>query len=206
MDSIYSFCEVLHKRAESIEGKFILAGFKEIHRISRSPLIDHFDIGCHKMMAATALKWVNVGYNVHTSLSLMRKDLAYGKKGRVNDVVAVLGLVADFDGGKGVDWATRIPTNYKPDLVLETSPGNAQCFFLLDSPITIACDDQRQRAKALAAAFKSACSGVDDCVSDISHVWRMPDTKNFPTQHKINAGRDPNPFPVSVISHMGDIL
>ena len=125
--------------------------------------------------------------NVYMPLCLMRPDLPKGKKGGEKDIVAVFGLVADFDDERAHDWKSRIPCS--PSYVLETSPGRFQVGFLFDKPLS------PSEAKPLAVALKKYCN-CDHGTADISHVWRIPGTLNWPNKTKLDAGRSPEPWEV----------
>ncbi|TIT73002.1 MAG: hypothetical protein E5W60_03370, partial [Mesorhizobium sp.] len=66
----------------------------------------------------------------------------------------------------------------EPNLILETSPGNGQPFWLFDRPLKPA------EAKPLAEALKRA-TGSDNGTADVTHVWRVPGTLNWPNRKKL---------------------
>jgi hypothetical protein len=76
-------------------------------------------------------------------------------------------------------------------MVIETSPGNYQPFIMFDRPLTPA------EAKPLAAALRRA-TGSDHGTVDVTHVWRVPGTKNWPNKAKLKRGRSPDPVDVAV--------
>ena len=125
--------------------------------------------------------------NAYMPLCLMRSDLPMGKKGGEKDIVVVFGLVADFDDANAHNWNSRIPCD--PSFVLETSPGRFQVGFLFDKPLS------PSEAKPLAIALKKYCN-CDHGTADLSHVWRIPGTLNWPNKTKLNAGRSPEPWEV----------
>lgn len=127
------------------------------------------------------------GANVYCGLHLMRPDLPRGRKGGVSDVVAVLGLRADMDADTGKVGAMPLDPSY----VIETSPGNTQQVILFDKPLSPV------DAMPLARALQRATS-ADFGTADISHIWRIPGTFNWPTQAKIKRGRSPEPFLVNL--------
>ncbi|GIQ76204.1 DNA-primase RepB domain-containing protein [Bradyrhizobium sp. RD5-C2] len=127
------------------------------------------------------------GANVYCGLHLMRPDLPRGKKGSEDDVVGVLGLVADMDADTGKIGEMPI----EPSFVIETSPGNTQQVIMFDRPM------HPKDAKPLARALQRA-TGADFGTADISHIWRIPGTLNWPTQAKIKRGRSAQPFLVSL--------
>ncbi|WP_040586118.1 DNA-primase RepB domain-containing protein, partial [Allomesorhizobium alhagi] len=95
--------------------------------------------------------------------------------------------VADMDGDTG--RVGELPI--EPNLILETSPGNGQPFWLFDRPL------KPEEAKPLAAALKRA-TGSDHGTADVAHVWRVPGTSNHPNKKKLERGRSPDPVDVTV--------
>ena len=74
--------------------------------------------------------------NVYMPLAVMRPDLPPRQKGFEEDVVAVLGLVPDFDDADAADYARRLPV--AAPYVLETSADRFQTFLLFDRPASMA--------------------------------------------------------------------
>jgi hypothetical protein len=184
-DTIEKYIALLHDEAADLTGKLIICA---LHR-DRAGTITHHAIGdADGMVAAIMAHSSTQGANVYCSLSLMRPDLPRGKKGGEADVVAVLGLVADMDADTGKVGVMPI----EPSFVIETSPGNTQQVILFDKPMT------PTEAKPLAVALQRATS-ADFGTADISHIWRIPGTLNWPTQKKIKRGRSPEPFLVRLL-------
>jgi hypothetical protein len=128
--------------------------------------------------------------NVYIPLAVFRPDLPKGRKGFEHEIVAVLGFVADFDDPAAARWVERLPL--VPNLVLETSTGRFQAFYLFDKPEAFAV------AKPVAARLK-AYAGCDHGTSDLSHVWRIGGSLNWPNAKKVAAGRPREPQLVRVI-------
>jgi len=125
----------------------------------------------------------------------MRVDLPRGKRGSKNDIVSVLGLVADMDADTGK--IGNMPVD--PSYVVETSPDNRQPVILFDQPLSPA--DAEVLAKALQKATTS-----DFGTGDIAHVWRIPGTLNYPNAGKVARGRSPEPALVSIsVPFVGDV-
>ena len=65
-------------------------------------------------------------------LAVFRSDLASGGKGLERDIIACLGIVADFDDPDAAKWPERLPI--PPNYVLETSASRFQASYLFDKP------------------------------------------------------------------------
>ncbi len=122
--------------------------------------------------------------NVYLSYSLMRSDLEKNRKGRLNDVVAVFGLCADFDDEHAANYHERLPM--EPDFVLETSQDRFQAVYLFDRPL------ESSEATEIAERLQKN-SGCDNCSKDLAHVWRVAGTLNWPNKKKVKEGRSPHP-------------
>lgn len=184
----------LHDLAEGCDGKFVVTAFGE----GKSNIIRHFavgDVNSHVQSAKELSE--KSGYNIYMSLSLMRSDLPASSKGKEEDISSVLGFVCDFDDGLGREYTTR--TQYKPSYVLETSPNNAQCFYLFDKPFKIENENSLKFIKHCAENLTSITEGSDSCGADLSHVWRLPETFNVPNEKKLIQGRNPEPFAVHLL-------
>ena len=196
---IYNHIKMLHDAAKGIEGKLVLASYGQnpISGKDILPKVMHFKIGDVDGMTKAAFILANEPHrNVYAPLAVMRSDLPAPNKGSENDVVAVLGYVADFDNGLGANYEERCPL--KPSYALETSPNNIQAGFILEKPLLIKTDADRVFAKQLATKLTNACNGADKCGADISHIWRIAGLPNHPNKKKLDAGRSPEPFQVRV--------
>lgn len=179
---------MIHGLAKGIEGVLVASVY---HALSdRGGTVTHHPIGdVDGMVDAIVAHLDTPNANVYVGLQVMRKGLARGKRGTEADIVAVLGLVADMDGDTGK--IGELPV--EPNMILETSPGNSQPFWLFDKPIASA------EAKHLAVALKLA-TGADHGTSDVAHVWRVPGTLNWPNTAKLERGRSREPAMVSVLT------
>ncbi|RVD64091.1 DUF3987 domain-containing protein, partial [Mesorhizobium sp. M7A.F.Ca.ET.027.03.2.1] len=185
--------ETLHQLAAGIDGVLVVSTFHAsiVADDDRPGTITHHPIGdVDGMVDAIAAHLDTPGANVYVGLQVMQKGIARGKRGTEADIVAVLGLVADMDGDTGKVGDLPI----EPNIILETSPGNGQPFWLFDRALTPG------EAKPLAVALKRA-TGSDHGTADIAHVWRVPGTMNWPNRKKLERGRSPDP--VSVIVAQG---
>jgi hypothetical protein len=191
---------LLHKLAAPLagKGKLIVASYGEDpladnektgkSGVPIAPIVQHFDIGVvDRMMAAIIQLADHLHRNVYCPLVVMRGDLERGKKGGEADIVGVLGLVVDFDDADARRWPERLPL--PPDLVIESSAGRFQPFYLFDAPASL------EIAKRLGQRLRDFC-GSDYGSLDCSHVWRVPGTLNWPNARKAAAGRPLEPQPV----------
>ncbi|HYF87134.1 AAA family ATPase [Azospirillum sp.] len=181
---VRAYVETLHHRASTIrhDGKLVAASYGEQPdgRLL-PPIVGHFSVGAVDAMVEFIMDLSDEPHrNVYASLAVFRPDLPSGKKGGEADIVASLGLVADFDDLNAAGYRDRLPLN--PDCVLETSAGRYQAVYWFGVPV------MPDKAKALAVALKQRC-GCDHGTADVSHVWRIPGTYNWPNRKKLNDGR-----------------
>jgi hypothetical protein len=192
-EAVHAHVEMLHLLAEPFtgRGKLVVASYGEDPLKGREivPKICHFAIGDVDAMVRKIIDLNSERHrNVYVPLAVMRADLPDGKKGSEADVIATLGLVEDFDDDNASAWLDRLPV--PPDLVLETSAGRFQTFFLSDQP-------ELANAKVLAEKLKGFAQ-CDHGSADLSHVWRVPGTLNWPNAKKVQAGRSTEPQAVRV--------
>lgn len=190
-DAIRSHVELLHRLADGVAGVLVVSVFLASSTGSKDvpgAVTHHVPGDVDGMVAAIEAHRDTPGANVYCGLQVMRRDLAHGKRGTESDIVAVLGLVADMDSDTGKDGGTY---PMPPNMVLETSPGNRQPFWLFDRPLVPSV------AKAVAKSLKAA-TGSDHGTADITHVWRVPGTMNWPNKAKLERGRSPDPATVVV--------
>jgi putative DNA primase/helicase len=133
------------------------------------------------------------GANTYICISLMQEGLAAGKKGGKGDVLFVLAAVTDWDGKNDPETRTeRLPL--PPDMEVETSPGQFQCWNFFDRPYLEA--DAAPVLKMLADLTGS------DATHSTDHVFRVPGTWNWPSLKKIlEYGRDTEPFQTRITVH-----
>lgn len=197
-DTIRSFDEaairehvgMLHQLANGLSGKFVVSTFfaNPAGEDKAGGVISHHSVGdVDGTVDAVMAHAETPNANTYICPNLMRPTLERGKKGGESDVVAVLALVADMDDDTGRSGTMPIDPNY----VVESSPGNFQCFLLLDTPLSAA------DAKPLARSLKVAAN-ADHCTVDMAHVWRVPGTLNWPNAKKLARGRHSDPAPVNI--------
>ncbi|CAI2935040.1 AAA family ATPase [Aminobacter niigataensis] len=179
--------EMLHRLAAGVDGVLVVSVFNA-NLPDDKGIVTHHAIGdVGGMVDAIDAHSQTPGANCYVGLQVMRRGLARGSRGKEADIAAVLGLVADMDAdtGKG-DGEYPLP----PNLVVETSPGNMQPFWLFDRPVAPAI------AKDIAKGLKVA-TGSDHGTGDVCHVWRVPGTLNHPNKKKLARGRSPDPAHVT---------
>jgi hypothetical protein len=196
--AIESHVKNLCKLAEDAgEGVLIVASYGQNPMTGKdlSPKVSHFKPSDHENILSRILQLSKqLHRNIYMPLVLMRSDLLPGKKGGISDIVSVFGLVADFDDADADKWPDRIPC--PPSYVLETSPGRFQVGFLFDDPMS------PDNAKKSAVALKRHCN-CDHGTADISHVWRIPGTLNWPNKLKVDTGRSQEPF---LVKHFEEVI
>lgn len=189
--AIRQHVELLHNAAKGVDGVLVVSTFfaSPNREDDRPGTVTHHTVGdVDGMIDAIEAHAETPEANVYVGLQVMRKGLGRGKRGTESDIVAVLGLVADMDADTGK--IGQMP--FDPSFVLQTSPGNKQPFWIFDKPLAPTV------AKPIAAALRRATSS-DFGTADISHVWRIPGTLNWPNAKKIERGRDREPAKVTVL-------
>ncbi|MCX2696187.1 DUF3987 domain-containing protein [Ochrobactrum chromiisoli] len=189
--AIRQHVELLHNAAKGVDGVLVVSTFfaSPNREDDRPGTVTHHNVGdVDGMVDAIEAHAETPEANVYVGLQVMRKGLGRGKRGTESDIVAVLGLVADMDADTGK--IGQMP--FDPSFVLQTSPGNKQPFWIFDKPLAPTV------AKPIAAALRRATSS-DFGTADISHVWRIPGTLNWPNAKKIERGRDREPAKVTVL-------
>lgn len=202
-DAIREHVEIIHELAAPLagQGKLVIAAFGEdpdkpnpktgASGYALPPLIEHVAIGDVDKTVSTICNLAKrEHYNVYMPLAVFRIDLPVGKKGFENQSVAVLGLVADFDDRDAARWAERLPL--PPNYVLETSTDRFQTFYFLENP------EPTQAVKPVAKQLRDF-AGCDHGTLDLSHVWRIAGSLNWPNVKKVAAGRLRTPQVVQVI-------
>jgi RepB DNA-primase from phage plasmid/Family of unknown function (DUF5906) len=199
---IYAHVELLHRLAEPFRGrgKLIVASYGQSPVTGNDipPKVLHFEIGeIDPMVEQIVLLSHEQHRNIYIPLAILAPDLPPRRKGDETQVVAVLGLVADFDDINAANYRERMPApaNY----VIETSPGRFQAFLLFDEPL------EPGRAKQVARLLKH-CTGCDHGTADVSHVWRVAGTLNWPNKKKVDQGRSATPQAVNAVQPWGGSL
>jgi hypothetical protein len=180
---------MIHALAEPLagRGKLVVAGFGENAMTGQKlrPKIRHFAIGDIDGMIAAVERLAREPHrNIYASLAVFRTELHGGRKGEERDIIAMLGLIQDFDDDRAGRCAQRLPTPAQH--VMQTSFSRYQTAYLFDRPEPPAV------VKPVAARLR-AFAGCDPCSIDLSHVWRIPGCHNWPTANKLAAGRSAEP-------------
>jgi hypothetical protein len=145
--------------------------------------------------------------NLYIPWVVFRPDLEKWKKGAEADVITALAGTIDIDADKGD--SSDIPL--KSSGRMETSPGNYQDFFVYEKPLTLAL------AKPVALALHRMTAKDDDgaakgdaATKDVSHIWRVPGTLNYPNAAKIERrkaqGISTEPFTVRWVWQDGGLF
>jgi Virulence-associated protein E/RepB DNA-primase from phage plasmid len=180
-------------RASGATGKLVLFAVGENPQTGRKvkPIAQHFAIGDVSTMADAAVAYAQQAHvNVYAPWAIFRNDLARGAKGDEQHVIATLALVADLDNDKQLELPiAALPI--EPSYMIESSRGNFQPVFLFSRALA------NGEAKAMATSLSDFIGG-DAGTKDLSHVWRIAGTLNWPNKKKIQRGRSPEPQPVRV--------
>jgi predicted P-loop ATPase len=179
-------------RASGADGKLVLFAVGENPQTGRKvkPQAQHFAIGdVSTMVEAVAGYTQQEHVNVYAPWAIFRNDLERGAKGDEKHVIVTLALVADLDNDKAELPLATLPL--EAPYVIESSNGNFQPVFPLARALA------NGEAKELAVSLSDFING-DAGTKDLSHVWRIPGTLNWPNRKKLQRGRPPEPQPVHV--------
>jgi hypothetical protein len=135
-----------------------------------------------EQMIADAIAFSDAGNNVYIEGRTVRAGLGRSR-GAVEDTVTVFALVADDDGDKG---KAANALQFEPTLLVESSPGNTHPWYFLTQAVTAT------EGATLGKALKAALGG-DPNTGTITQPYRVCGTVNYPTQNKLDRGREPVP-------------
>ena len=189
--AIRSHVELLHTLARSAGVEGILA----FTRIDASKThTEKFAIGDVDHMADAIIGWsTHPDLNIYASYAIFRKDLPPGTPGGEADVRAVLALVGDLDSDVGKKGVGLNGLPMPPPYVVETSADNFHAVYPLGPALP------PKDAKPVAVALSDAIGG-DSGTKDVSHLWRIPGTLNWPSAKKLGRGRPKTPQLVTIKS------
>jgi hypothetical protein len=214
LQAIAEYVQMRHALAAGLIGKFILLVFDPNANKGTPPRFNgHYGVGEMERMwrhiaAFCPLHGVrgDERLNIYCPWALFHPGIpnhGAGSGGREADVVYSFAAVADLDVDKGDSATLSVEASCR----LETSPGNFQDFFVFPQPIPFAL------AKKTALALHRLTSKEDDpskrgdsTTKDVSHIWRIPGTLNWPDAVKIARGRDPAPFLVRWARYPGNCV
>jgi Virulence-associated protein E/RepB DNA-primase from phage plasmid len=153
---------------------------------------ERFSIGDVDRMADAIIGWSDhPNLNIYMSHAIFRKDLPSGAAGGEADVRAVLSLVGDLDADIGKKAVSLDGLPMVAPYVVETSSGNFHATFPLGRSLSVS------DAKPIAIKLCDAIGG-DTGTKDVSHLWRIPGTLNWPSQKKLERNRSATPQLVTV--------
>ena len=144
----------------------------------------------HEALAnATAMWNQEDGRNVYWSAGLRRHGLAPGARGGIADLTAMIAIVVDLDEPEAAKtWQSKLREHsiQSPSFVVRTSQTPTERYQL----VWVLAEPETDLKAWVATATKlSAVLGGDHCSKDPAHVWRCPDTINYPNEKKRNEGR-----------------
>ncbi len=110
--------------------------------------------------------------------------------GTEQEIAWVLGDVLDFDDASAADYAAR--SAVKPHIIVETSLGRFQTWFLYDKPV-------KPDVTRATHVSHVELAQTDKSGKNLAHVYRIAGSWNRPTRKKIADGRSPDPVPTKLI-------
>ena len=190
--AIRSHVELLHILAKGAGVEGILA-FTRIDANNKTHT-ERFAIGDVDPMTDAIIGWsTHPNLNIYAAYAIFRKDLPPRSSGGEADVRAVLALVGDLDADIGKKAVSLDKLPLKPPYVVETSANNFHAVFPLGRALL------PSGAKPIAMALSDAIGG-DSGTKDVSHLWRIPGTLNWPSAKKVGRGRPKTPQLITVKS------
>ena len=131
----------------------------------------------------------NLYFGVNPSREIPAADDPANVRSRIETIAAINTLFAEFDakdftGGKPAALAHVHGLGNAPSVIID-SGGGYHCYWLLADPFIIATDADRQRARALQAAWVNHV-GSDGGAKDLARVLRVPGTKNYKPEYGPN--------------------
>jgi hypothetical protein len=173
---------MLHSLAAGFAGHLTLLALQE----GASPRPMRFNVGDTDAMIDAAMAYSGVpGVNLFAPYALMSPSLRASQKGSEKDVLYSLAAVADVDADKCEQPKIALEASYS----ISTSPSNRQDIYIFAQPLPASV------AKPVLIALHAAIGG-DSAQKDLSHIWRVSGTLNWPTKAKLARGRSPIPAAV----------
>jgi RepB DNA-primase from phage plasmid len=189
-EMIRSHIEMLHALAKNagVEGVLTLTRIDDKGKL----FTERFAIGDVDNHVNAVIGWsTHPGLNLYAPWAIFRKDMPHWSKGSEEHVVAALAFVGDLDADTGKAGAGLDGLPLAPPYVIETSEGNFQPVFPLARALS------HLEAKPIAVALGDAV-GADSRTKDISSLFRIAGTLNWPSKKKLERGRSALPQLVTV--------
>jgi RecA-family ATPase len=184
-----------HETARGADGVFVLSVIDRASTVRPQK----FAIGDAQIMADEAMAR-GQDANAYFGVAIMRRDLAHDQRGGKDDIRGVPGVVLDDDPDAGRDVV--LPPGIEPTFIVTTSrvpKSNRHIHFVFNRLLTA------QEGDAFAKLLHQKCGG-DHGAKDIAHVWRLPGTKNIPSETKIKRGRPKEPQAVELTGGTGEFI
>ncbi len=152
-------------------------------------LIEHIDISSDDavlQLSETVDSWRDkVGFNIYYSPAIRRTDLKKSERGGLDSITQALGFVVDCDTPESHRlWSNNCKDiNLNPSIVVQTSSQRVQLIYLFKKP-TNDFETWKIYAERLVNHF-----GCDSATKDLAHIFRVPNTTNYPNKKKKLDGR-----------------
>ncbi len=182
--TVRSFCKMLHDAAASALKGAIDPGVLQLdflHPNGGNMQSVRFPIGAVDAMAESAISAASNGLNVYVEGRTVDVRPGAGR-GKADATRGVFAFVDDSDGEKGKGGNLTLTPTWR----VESSPGNAHNWILLDRALT---PDQ---AEPLGRALR-AWIGSDSATAKLTQPYRVAGTPNFPDAKKRARGRVVSP-------------
>ena len=192
--AIRSHIEMIHTLAKSFAEGEDFGGLLTLTRIDAKGAIftERFAIGDVDNHVNAVISWsTHTGLNLYVPWAIFKKSMPRGSKGAEQHVVAALAFVGDLDVDTGKAGTGLAGLPLESPYVMETSEGNFQPVFPLAEALN------PDEAKPIAVALSDAI-GADNRTKDLSGLFRIAGTLNWPSAKKIERGRSPAPQLVTV--------
>ena len=178
------FCRMVHDAAAQALKGAVDPGMLQLdflHPNGGDMQTVRFPIGAADAMAETAISAATNGLNVYVEGRTVDVRASAGR-GRANATRGVFAFVDDSDGEKGKGGNLTLTPTWR----VESSPGNAHNWILLDRALT------PEQAEPLGRALR-AWIGSDSATAKLTQPYRVAGTPNFPDAKKRARGRVVSP-------------
>lgn len=178
------FCKMIHDAAAHALNGAIDPGMLQLdflHPNGGEMQTVRFPIGAADAMADSAISAASNGLNVYVEGRTVDTRASAGR-GKANATRGVFAFVDDSDGDKGKGGDLKLSPTWR----VESSPGNAHNWILLDRALT------PEQAEPLGRALR-AWSGSDSASGKLTQPYRVAGTPNYPDARKRARGRVVSP-------------